>query len=128
MSIEIASLWNSHKGSAPQNNGHSLIPLRFTGNLNRTRERVPVAVAIVHSAYESTEFVWRGRSHSHWEALHSGWWKGFLSHVIKPLRTPACVSQFYTMRLSEKGWLWGHIPSEQMCRFKFQSTRCWVYQ
>jgi len=70
-----------------------------------------VAVAIVHAAYESTEFVWRGRSDSHWEALHSGWWKGFLSHVIKPLRTTALCE-----RLSEKGWLWGHIPSEQMCR------------
>jgi len=85
-------LWNSHKGSTPPNNRHSFIPLRFTGNLNRLRERVPVAVAIVHAAYESTEFVWRGRSDSHWEALHSGWWKGFLSHVIKPLRTTACAS------------------------------------
>jgi len=37
--MEIAPLWNSHKGSTPPNNGHSFIPLRFTGNLNRLRER-----------------------------------------------------------------------------------------
>lgn len=61
-------------------------------SIERERERVPVAVAIVHAAYEGTEFVWREGSGSQWEALHSGWWKGFLSHVIKPLRTTACHS------------------------------------
>lgn len=128
---DCAPLWNRGiptKGDRPKTMDIPSIP---TGLLvvSIERARVPVAVAIVHAAYEDTKYVWRGRSDSHWEALHFGWWKGFLSYVIKPLRTTACL---LTWGLCERDLRyetcreglplhckesWGHILLEQMCRF-----------